>query len=142
MKMMRVHMTLWIVLLVGGLAGGFIPEYLKNRELRAELENPQKTIDVLKLQIQMGEVRDAAGLMLLELSRQNFGLARDNAAQFYDKLKDATDAVEDPALKKSLQDLTATRDSLVAQMTTAGPSALAAAQPIFLKTFEVTKSVK
>src|SRR5579863_4019100 len=109
MKMMRVHITLWVVLLAGGFAGGFIPEYLKNRELRAELENPQKTIDSLKSQIQMGEVRDAASLVLLELSRQNFGLARDNAAQFYDKVKEATDAAQDPALKKSLQDIQATR---------------------------------
>jgi hypothetical protein len=142
MKMMRVHFTLWVVLLLGGFAGGFIPEYLKNRELRAELQNPQTTIDGLKLQVQMSEVRDAAGLMVLELSRQNYGLARDAAGQYYDKLKDATDAVQDPVLKKSLQDLGATRDSLTAQFVNAGPAALAAAQPIFLKTLEVTKSVK
>ena len=47
MKMIRVHVTLWLVLLIAGLALGFVPEYLKNRELRAELENPQKTIDAL-----------------------------------------------------------------------------------------------
>jgi hypothetical protein len=142
MKMLRVHISLWVILLVGGFAGGFIPEYLKNRELRTELANPQQAIDTLKLQVQMSEVRDAASLMLLELSRQNYGLARDNAGQFYEKLKDATDATQDPTFKKSLQDLSATRDSLIAQMTTAGPATLAAAQPIVMKTFEVTKAVK
>jgi hypothetical protein len=142
MKMMRVHITLWIVLLAGGFAGGFIPEYLKNRELRAELQNPQQTIDALKLQLQMSEVRDAVSLMVLEMSRQNYGLARDAAAQFYDKLKVATDAVQDPVQKKSLQDLAATRDPINAQLVAAGPAALAAAQPILLKTFEVTKSIK
>jgi hypothetical protein len=90
----------------------------------------------------MGEVRDAASLMVLEMSRQNYGLARDAAGQYYDKLKAASDAVQDPALKKSLQDLAATRDSLTAQFVTAGPAALAAAQPILQKTFEVTKSIK
>jgi hypothetical protein len=93
MKMMRVHVILWLVLLIGGFLSGFVPEYLKNRDLRAQLENPQKTIDALKLQVQMCEVRDAASLMLLELSRQNYGLARDYAGQFYGKLKDAADAV-------------------------------------------------
>jgi len=142
MKMMRVHITLWIILLAGGFAGGFIPEYLKNRELRAELQNPQTTIDALKLQVQLGDLRDAASLMVLEMSRQNYGLARDAAGQYYDKLKDATDAVQDPVLKKSLQDLAATREPLTAQFVTAGPAALAAAQPIMVKTFEVTKSAK
>jgi hypothetical protein len=142
MKMMRVHVTLWIVLLLGGFLLGFIPEYLKNRELRAELESPQKTIDALNVQIQMAEIRDAASALLLEVSRQNYGLARDNASQYYSKLKDAIDTAQDPALKKSLQDLAATHDSLTTELATANPTSLAAAQSLVLKTFEVTKTAK
>src|SRR6266446_4022496 len=142
MKMMRVHLTLWLVLLIGGLLLGFIPEYFKNRDLQAQLQNPQKTIDALKLQLQMSELRDAASMMLLELSRQNFGFARDYSNQFYSKLKDVTDAVQDPGLKKSLEDLAATRENLTAQLATANTGALAISQPIVLKTFEVTRSVK
>lgn len=142
MKMMRVHITLWIVLLLGGFLLGFVPQYLKNRELRAELQSPQTTIDALNSQIQMSEIRDAASLTLLELSRQNYGLARDNSSQYYDKVKEAAEAAQDPALKKSLEDLVATRDSFTAQLVTAGPTALAMYQPIILKTFEVTRSAK
>jgi hypothetical protein len=142
MKMMRVHITLWLVLLTGGFLLGYVPEYLKNRDLQAQLQDPQKTIDALKLQLQMSELRDAASMMLLELSRQNFGLARDYSGQFYSKLKDVTDAVQDPALKKSLEDLAATRENLTSQLATANAGALAASQPIVLKTFEVTRSVK
>lgn len=142
MKMMRVHVTLWLVLLLVGLGLGFIPEYLKNRELRTELSNPQKTIDALNLQIQFSELRDDASLALLEISRQNFGLARDHANDYYAKLKDLTDAVEDPALKKSLQDLSMNRDVITGELSTANAAALAAWQPVVLKTFEVTKSAK
>ena len=142
MKMIRVHVTLWLVLLIVGLAAGFVPEYLKNRELRAELENPQKTIDALNLQIQLGELRDTASLALLEISRQNFGLARDHVSDYYGKLMSLTDAVQDPALKKSLQDLSATRDSITANLTTTNAASLTAWQPIVLKTFDVTKNVK
>ena len=140
MKMMRVHVTLWLILLTGGFALGFVPEYLKNRDLQAELQNPQKTIEVLKLQLHMSELRDAASLMLLELSRQNYGFAREYSGQFYSKLKDVADAVQDPALKKSLQDLLATRESLTAELATANTTALASSQPIVLKTFEVTST--
>ena len=142
MKMIRVHVTLWLVLLIAGLAAGFIPEYLKNREMRAELENPQKTIDALNLQIQLGELRDTASLALLEISRQNFGLARDHVSDYYAKLTNLTDAVQDPALKKSLQDLSATRDSITSSLTTTNADSGTAWQRVVLKTFEVTKNAK
>src|SRR6516162_8495892 len=112
MKMMRVHVTLWLVLLLAGLGLGFVPEYLKNRELRATLANPQKTIDALNYQIQLGDLRDDASLALLEISRQNFGLARDHVNDYYNKLMNLTDGVQDPTLKKSLQDLSGTRDTI------------------------------
>jgi hypothetical protein len=142
MKMIRVHVALWLILLVGGFLLGFVPEYLKTRDLQAQLQNPQKTIDALKLQLQMSDLRDAASLMLLELSRQNYGLARDYYGQFSAKLKGATDTVQDPAVKKSFEDIAATHESLIGELATANPAALASSQPIVLKTFEVTRSVK
>ena len=142
MKMMRVHVTLWFVLLIGGFLLGFVPEYLKNRNLQAELQNPQKMIDGLKQQLQMSDLRDAASLMLLELSRQNYGLARDYSRQFYSKLNDTIETVQDPVLKKSLQDVAATRESITAELATANPTAFTTSQPVVLKTFEVTRSVR
>jgi len=142
MKMMRVHVSLWLVLLIGGFLLGFVPEYVKNRDLRLQLQNPQKTIDSLKLQVQMGELRDAASLMLIEISRQNYGLARDYSTQFYGKVNDAIDTVQGPELKKSLQELATTRDSLTANLSAANPASLTASQLIALKTFEVTRSAK
>jgi len=140
MKKMRVHATVWLVLFVGGFLLGFVPEYLKNRDLRSQLETPQKTIDGLRVQLQMSELRDQASLMWIELSRQNYGLARDYAGQYYSKLKDTIDSVQDPALKKSLQELGATRDSVTADLAAANASSLTAPQSIVLKTFEVTRN--
>jgi hypothetical protein len=137
---MRVHATVWLILFAGGFLLGFVPEYLKNRDLRSQLEAPQKTIDGLRAQLQMSELRDQASLMWIELSRQNYGLARDYAAQYYSKLNDMIDSAQDPGLKKSLQDLAATRDSVTADLAAANPSSLAAPQSIVLKTFEVTRN--
>src|SRR5437868_309330 len=111
MKTMHMHITLWVILLAGGFLSGFVPEYRKNRELETQLESPLKTIDALKLQIELGELRDDAGLMLLELSRQNYGLARDHANTYYNKLTDLINESRDETLKKSLTELSATRDS-------------------------------
>jgi len=140
MKKMRVHATIWLVLLIGGFLLGFIPQYVKNRDLRSQLETPQKTIDGLRAQLQMSELRDRASLMWIELSRQNYGLARDYAGQYYSKLQDTIDSVQDPSLKKSLQELAATRDSVTADLGAANASSLTATQSVVLKTFEVTRS--
>jgi hypothetical protein len=140
MKMIKVHVSLWVVLLVGGFLLGFIPEYSKIRELQTQLESPQKTIDELKVQIQMGELRDAVGLMYLELSRQNFGLARDDASAYYNKLKDLISETNDPALKKSLTELAATQEALTGSLATASANSMTLAQSIVLRTFEITKN--
>ena len=139
MKMMKVHITLWIILFAGGFLLGFIPQYLKNRDLQSQLESPKKTIDELTLRVDEGEIRDFASLMLLELSRQNYGLARDYATQYYIKLKETADKAQDANLKKSLEELSSTRDSLTASLNTADSTSLAAVQPIVLRTFELTR---
>jgi|SRR5689334_2524053 hypothetical protein len=140
MKTIHVHLALWVILLVGGFLLGFVPEYRKNRELAAQLESPLKTIDALKLQLDLGELRDDVGLMLLELSRQNYGLARDHASTYYSKLNDLISESRDESLKKSLTELSATRDSLMMSLSTATSNSLTAAQPIVLRTFEVTRN--
>ena len=142
MKMMKVHIRLWVVLLVGGFLAGFIPQYLKNRELQKLLENPQQTIAALELQVQLSELRDLASLMLLELSRQNYGLARDYSNQYYSKLNDTANTVQDANLKKSLEELATTRESLTTSLATANPASLTASQPIVLRTFELTRNAK
>jgi|SRR5579884_1926378 len=139
MKTIRVHFTVWVILFIGGFLLGFVPEYRKNQELQSALKDPQKMIAALQQQVQLGELRDVAGLMLLELSRQNYGLARDYSDQYYAKIKEMTDTVQDPALKKSLEQLAATRDTLAPPLAAANPAALAAVQLVLSKTFEATK---
>jgi len=77
--------------------------------------------------------------MLMELSRQNFGLARDYSVQFYSKLEQAAQSVPDANLKKSLEELASTRDSVSRTLAAADSSSLAAVQPVVSKTFELTK---
>jgi hypothetical protein len=79
--------------------------------------------------------------MLLELSRQNYGLARDHASMYYNKVNDLISESRDESLKKSLTELSATRDSLMVSLGTATSNSLTVAQPIVLRTFEVTRNV-
>jgi len=49
--------------------------------------------------------------------------------------------VQDPALKRSFEDLQATRETTTLQLAAATAASLTAWQPVFLKTFEVTRNV-
>src|SRR5262249_18240282 len=138
MQTMRGRIIFWLILFVGVFLLGFVPEYVKNRDLRSQLENPRKTIEALNLQLQLSELRDLASLMLIEISRQNYGLARDYAGRYYSRLNEVIIEVQDQDLKKSLQELATTRDSMTEALAAATPAALTAAQPIVLKTFDVT----
>jgi len=138
---MRVHLTLWLVLLIGAFSWGSF-RVLQNRDLQAQLQNPKRQIDALKLQLQMSELRDAASMMLLELSRQNFGFARDYSSQFLQQIKGCDRCGPGPGTQEITRGPCRTRENLTAQLATANTGALATSQPIVLKTFEVTRSVK
>jgi hypothetical protein len=138
----RGRIILWVVLVLGAFLLGFVPEYLKNRELRSQVQDGQKTLDGMQLQVQLGQLRDGAYLMAFEASRQNFGLARDHATQFYNKLTETINSVQDPVLKKSLEELAATRDATMQELAAPTPASLALLQSVVLKTVDATRSAK
>src|SRR5437762_14366072 len=96
----------------------------------------------LEFQVKWCELRDTPCLMLIQLFRQTYGLVRDYSNQYYSKLNDAANTVQDANLKKLLEELATTRDSLTKSLATANPSSLTASQPIVLRTFEVTRTAK
>jgi hypothetical protein len=142
MKRIRLHIGLWLILLIGGFLLGFVPEYRKNRDLQIQLEAPQKAMNALKRQIQAGELRDAAGLMFLELSRENYGLAREHATEYQNSLKALISQTQDETLKKSLEELSAAQESLTTSLIAPNAASLMAAQTLLLRTFEVTKDAR
>lgn len=136
------RIALWFVLILAAFLVGFVPEYLKNRELRGQLEDGQKTLAGLQLQVQLSQLRDAANQMAFEVSRQNYGLARDHAAQFYAKLTENINSVQDPVLKKSLEDVASTRDATMQELAAPTPASLGLLQSVVLKTVDATRSAK
>jgi hypothetical protein len=75
----------------------------------------------------------------MELSQQNYGRARDYSVQFYSKLEQAVQSVPDANLKKSLEELASTRDSVSRTLAAADSGSLASVQPVVTRTFELTK---
>jgi hypothetical protein len=112
---------------------GFVPQYLDKRHIQSELAT---SVEKLK----MSELRDLAGMMLLEGLRQNYGLARDYSSQYFEKLGETSEQVDDPTLKAALQELLSNRDMLTASLSKAAPGSASQLQAIFAKTQAATKA--
>ena len=121
-----------LVMLVLVFLLGFMPQYLEKRQLQREL-----AISIEKLKL--SELRDLAGLMLLEGLRQNYGVARDYSSQYFDKLRETSEQAENSTLKTQLQELLDSRDTVTAALSKADPASASQLQEIFVKTQAATK---
>ena len=122
-----------LVIVVLSFLLGFVPQYLEKRQIQSELA-------ISTERLQMSELRDLAGMMLLEGLRQNYGTARDYSSQYFEKLRQASEQVENSTLKTSLQELLASRDAVTAALSTADPASASQLQTIFANTQAATKT--
>jgi hypothetical protein len=122
-----------LVILVLVFLLGFVPQYLEKRQIQRELA-------ISTEKIKLSELRDLAGLMLLEGLRQNYGVARDYSSQYFDKLRETSEGINDSTLKASLQELLSNRDTVTAALTKADPASTSQLQAIFAKTQAATKA--
>jgi hypothetical protein len=122
-----------LVILVLVFLSGFVPQYLEKRQIQNEL-----AISTEKLRV--SELRDLAGMMMLEALRQNYGVARDYSSQYFEKLRETSEQVNNAALKASLQELLSSRDAIIASLSKADPASASQLQAIFAKTQAATKA--
>jgi hypothetical protein len=127
-KILAGLVTLVLVFLLG-----FMPQYVEKRQMQREL-----AISIEKMKL--SELRDLAGLMLLEGLRQNYGVARDYSSQYFDKLRETSEGVNDSTLKTSLEELLSNRDTVTAALSKADPASASQLQTIFAKTQAATKA--
>jgi len=122
-----------LVILVLVFLLGFVPQYLEKRQIQSE-------IAISSEKLKMSELRDLAGMMLLEVLRQNYGVARDYSSQYFEKLRETAEQVENSTLKTSLQELLNSRDTVTAALSKADPASASQLQAMFAKTQAATKA--
>jgi hypothetical protein len=122
-----------LVILVLVFLLGFVPQYLEKRQIQSE-------IAISSEKLKMSELRDLAGMMLLEVLRQNYGVARDYSSQYFEKLRNTSEQVENSTLKTSLQELLNSRDTVTAALSKADPDSASQLQAMFAKTQAATKA--
>jgi glutamate-1-semialdehyde aminotransferase len=108
-----------VVLLAAAFLGGFVPQWIKVRNLRTQVE----TMD---LQLRLATAHGLLGVASQEAQRNNYASAAQAAAQFFDQCATLarTEAFEkEPRTRVALLSYTAQRDQVMALLSAADPAA-------------------
>ena len=75
------------VLLLAAYLGGFVPQYLKNREATAQLQQTQAQLAEAQAQLRLAVLQNNLGLILVEVEQNNFRAAKERSTKFFDDLR-------------------------------------------------------
>ncbi|MEO8131001.1 MAG: hypothetical protein ABI822_28135 [Bryobacteraceae bacterium] len=109
----------WIldaVLLVAAFLLGFIPQYLSSNRAAADLQARDQQIKQLQQQATLSRLRDLSSLLYLEVTRNNYGIARQRASALFDLVRATINTGPDDALKAGLVSTLAQRDEIVSKL--------------------------
>jgi hypothetical protein len=123
----------WLVLLLVGFLGGFIPQYLKMRRARSETTSVRQQLSSCELAIRLSELRDTASLTYLEATKKNYGIAGQYAARLFNESNQLAGHITDVALRKSIDELLQSRDAITAGLAKGDPSIVPELQTLLTK---------
>ena len=93
----------------------FLPPYLNAKRLTDQ-------VDTLNQKLQTRELALSAARMFLEVSRNNFGIAAEEASRFFGEARRVADQTTDPNLKQSLEEIAKRRDAITSGLAKADPA--------------------
>ncbi len=125
-------LALWLGAFLAVFLIGFLPPYVRAGRLESELGNARQRIDLL-------ELRDAAGLLYFEAAQKNYGLAGTEASRFFDRVRETAAETKDANLRRALEEILTSRDSVTAALARGNGSVLDVLQTLYVKTRDATK---
>jgi hypothetical protein len=119
-------LTLWLALFLAGLLVGFVPQYVKVRDLRRQIK-------VCNAAFQLAEARRTAALAYVSATQLNYGNATTYARQFFEQVRQLAATTSDPSGHSMLTDVLASRNKIMTDLTQANPQVVSEMQPILLE---------
>jgi hypothetical protein len=119
------------VLLATVFLAGFLPMYMKGQRLTSELREARQ-------ESSMAELRDLAGLLFLQASQMDYGLAASTSTRFFERTREVASQVSDSSRRKPLEDLLPLRDQVTAALAKGEPNVLNDLQALFVETRQAT----
>ena len=119
------------ILLIVVFLAGFIPSYAKGKRLENELR-------AAKQENSLAQLRDLAGLVYLQASKKDYGLAADTSTRLFDLTREVANQTPNSSNRKPLEDLLSLRDKITAELANGDPEVLSDLQALFVKTRQAT----
>ena len=119
------------VLVVAAFLAGFLPVYIKELRLAGELREARQ-------ESSMAELRDLAGLLYLQASQRDYGLAATTSTRFFERTREVASQIPDSSRKQPLEDLLSLRDQVTSELAKGEPGVLNDLQALFVKTRQAT----
>jgi hypothetical protein len=116
----------WLLLFLAGLLVGFVPQYLKARDL-------SRQVKVCNAAFQLAEVRRSAALTYVSATQLNYGTATGYAHQFFNQVRQLAATTSDPAGRSMLSDVLSSRDKITTDLAKGDPQVINDLQPILLE---------
>jgi hypothetical protein len=91
---------------------GFVPQYLKARDLDNQLGAARQQFGSEREKTQMDELGLLCGYVYLETNLKNYGLASQYSSRFFDRARAMTGQAHDSSRQDFLQEALAKRDSI------------------------------
>ena len=128
-----------LVLLLTVFLLGFVPQYIAKRSMQEHVQELTATTSSLQRSLQLSDLQGIAGMMLVEVSRQNYGLASEHSSRYFLKLGALLDEMPETELKTALEQLASERDSITASLAQADTTSANKVQELLVRTNTVAE---
>src|SRR5579863_2198055 len=123
-------------LIVAAFLLGFVPQYLKARDLASQLGAARQQLSAESEKSQMDQIALLCGYVYLETNLKNYGLASQSSTKFFNRVQVMTGQSPDSNRQVFLQASLAKRDLVTGGLAKGDPSTLAAVQDLFQSVLE------
>jgi hypothetical protein len=104
----------------------------------------ENDLSVARRENALAQLRDLAGLVFVQASQKNYGLAAGTSKQFFSRTREAANRAPNANRRKALEDLLASQasqDKITAELAKGDPEALGDLQVLFEKARQAAGSI-
>ena len=129
-----------VALVAGSFLLGFVPEYLKARDLDSQLGASRLQFNSEQEKSQMDELALLCGHAYLETNLRNYGLASQYSTRFFDRVRAMTSETPNSGRQAFLQAALAKRDLVTAGLAKGDSGTVSAVQDLFQSVLETAQT--
>jgi hypothetical protein len=128
------------VLIVAAFLLGFVPQYLKSRDMEKQLNSARQELASQGVKLQGDDLDLLIGYVYLQTNLKNYGLASEYSTKFFDRVRAMESQVSDANRQKFLQAALSKRDDVIAALAKGDPSTAPTVQQLFQSALETTET--